>query len=135
MHPDPEALVIAYLAAHPDVAALTDEISTHTPPSTHAPWVRVSLIDETADGDSRALHLMAAFMQFDCYGSDDRVVQQSEASLLGRTVREALNDMPGAYDGAIVTAVTDLSARRLADTAHAPAWERWIVSATVSLHP
>ena len=132
---DTEVLVVAHLRATSAVTALTDQIGTETPPDVTGKWARVWLLDEGMNARSGALHLVHPLVQIDCYGSNDRGTSADEASLLARTIREAIVAMPAAtHTGAVVTAAR-ASARRLPDTDFDPARERWIVTCELSLHP
>lgn len=136
MHPDVEVILVAYLAGRGDVAALTDQIGTRTPPATSDPWAKVTAIIDTANARSSALHLTHALVQIDCYGSSDHATMKAEASELARTIRAALAAMPAAtHTGAVVTAVRDLTIRPLPDDDLTPARERYIVEGTITLHP
>jgi hypothetical protein len=133
--PDPELVLSAYLRAHPAVTALVDRIGTKTPGKIDEPWVRMTLLVNPPDRTSPALHLSTALIQLDCYAGAERTGAQAQASLLARTVQGAIQDMPAAiHDGAVVTKAT-ASVRRLPDTSIDPERERFIVEATITLHP
>lgn len=135
MLPDPELVLSAYLRAHADVLALVDKIGTHTPAKIDEPWVRILLLANPPDRTSRALHLSTALIQLDCYAGAERAGAQAQASLLARTVQDAIQDMPDTtHDGAVVTKAT-ASVRRLPDTSIEPERERFIVEAAITLHP
>ncbi len=135
MIPDTEALVVAYLRATPTVTALTSRIGTRTPSSVQGQWARVWLIDEGQTRNSGALHLVHPLVQIDCYGSGNADSAHAEASLLARTIREAIIAMPAAtHTGAVVTAGR-AAMRRLPDRELEPARERYIVTCELSLHP
>lgn len=136
MHPDLAVLLVTYLAARADVTAITDRIGTRTPETTSEPWVRITLLPEVTHPSSRALHLTHALVQLDCYGGADRDTSEDEASLLARTVRVALHEMPDAtHTGAVITAVADLSMHQAADPDLEPARDRFILQATITAHP
>jgi hypothetical protein len=135
MLPDPELVLSAYLRAHHGVTALVDEIGTQTPKKINEPWIRLVLIDGVGDRTSPALHLATALLQLDCYAGAERTGAQAQASLIARTVQHAIQAMPTvAHDGAVVTKAT-ASWRRLPDTSIEPQRERYIVEATITLHP
>lgn len=135
MLPDIEIVVAAHLRATTAVMLLTQRIGTRTPPNIAGQFVKVTLIDDEQAANSPALHLVHALVQIDCYGSSNRDSAHAEASLLARTVREAIVAMPQAtHTGCVVTA-TRASSRRLPDTELDPARERYIVTCNLTLHP
>lgn len=134
--PDIEAVVAGYLLTHDDVEELVGaRVGGRHPRSTATPWVKITQLGAT--GLTKTLHVTQTNLQLDCYGGDDVDTAQSEASLLARTVRAALNDMPEAdLDGVVVSAVTFFGPRRVPDTsAGDPARERFILDANVTAHP
>lgn len=133
--PDFELIVGDYLREHPDVSALTSRIGGRTPSSVATPWVRITVLDDRKVTDAALLHLVAGYMQIDCYAGAARDGQQAEASLLGRTVRAALNDLSGPQDEGVVTCVEGLAISRQPDTTFEVARERFIVTCTVYAHP
>lgn len=134
MLPDIEIVVAAHLRATTAVMLLTQRIGTRTPPDVAGQFVKVTLIDDEQAPNSPALHLVSALVQIDCYGSSNRDSAHAEASLLARTVREAIVAMPQAtHTGCVVTAART-SSRRLTDTDLDPARERYIVTCDLTLH-
>ena len=134
--PDVEAITATYLLAHDDIEALVgDRIGGRHPHRTTTPWIKVVQIGDTVT--SRSTHLVSAYLQFDCYGGRDIDTAQGEASLLARTLRAALNDMPEAtHNGAVVTGVVFTGNRRVPDPdVGTPARERYILDATIYAHP
>lgn len=133
LQPDPELLLVTYLRSQTTVTDLADRIGTRTPPSTDQPWIRIALLPVTPDPGSSALHLARALLQIDCYaGRNDT---QAQASLLARTVQHAIHLMPAReHPGAVITSA-QASFRRLPDTDLEPARERYILEATLILHP
>lgn len=131
--PDIEALVATYLLAHEDVEELVgDRIGGRHPRSTSTPWIKVTQYSDISL--TRTLHVTQTDIQIECYGGDDVDEAQGEASLLARTVRAALNDMPDAeHEGAVVTRVTFFGPRRIPDTDFGR--ERFILDASVTSHP
>lgn len=100
--PDVEKLVSVYLRAHTAVTALVAQrVYTVIPNSADAeePLVRLTQFN-SLDAIPNVPHLDAAFLQVDAYGGPKAV-----ASLIGRTVRAALADLPGTHDEGIVTGV------------------------------
>lgn len=134
MLPDIEIVVAAHLRATTAVMLLTQRIGTRTPPDVAGQFVKVTLIDDEQAPNSPALHLVSALVQIDCYGSSNRDSAHAEASLLARTVREAIVAMPQAtHTGCVVTAART-SSRRLTDTDLDPARERYVVTCDLTLH-
>lgn len=131
MIPDAEAVLTAYLS--PALAGLGVDIVPGTPADTSEPWVRLTLLDAPSEG-SQADHLVAAYVQLDCYagGGDDG---QAEVNLIGRTVREALRTIAAAdHDGAVVNGSRIVGYARIPDGAFEPARERVVVTATIWVH-
>lgn len=130
--PDVELVLSQYLRSRGDVYPdLVERIGTVTPKSTLAPWLRITQIGDTQR--SNGLWFLAALVQIDCYASDTG--GQAEASLIARTVRHALDEMPKALlEDAVVTSVSS-SMRRSQDDAFDPARERYILQVSISLHP
>lgn len=135
MIPDGEAVIRAYLAAHVDVAALVgEEIVPETPEDTSTPWVRFQQLDALKVSASSEEHLTEFLIQFDCYASAAN--DQAQASLIARTVRDALQQMRGGvHSGVHVTDVKTVSMPRLPDVALEPARERYVYTATILMHP
>lgn len=135
MLPDVEVLVVAHLRATQAVIDLTTRIGTRTPSTLAGQFVKVQVLDEQQDTSSPALHLIRALVQIDCYGSSNRDSAHAEASLLARTIREAVHAMPAAtHTGAVVNAAR-ASSRRLPDTDLEPARERYVLTCDLVLHP
>jgi hypothetical protein len=134
--PDAEKVVSRYLREHEDVTAVCPRIVATMPGTgtggTDTAWVRVLELAGPSQSDSKADHLVTFLLQIDCYAG--RTGGQPEAKLIARTVRAALNDMPGSHDGAVVTAVRNAGWRRVPDTDFEPARERVIVTATAVMH-
>lgn len=133
MIPDAEAIIGTYLRTHTQVAALGARIVGQTPSDTIEPWVRLTQLDASNEPRSRPEHLIDYLIQCDCYAGRDG--GQAQASLLARTVRAALDDMPSrSHTGAVVTRVKFTSMPRIPDTDYEPARERYILSGTVHMH-
>lgn len=135
MLPDIEIVVVAHLRATTAVMVLTQRIGTRTPPDVAGQFVKVTLIDDEQAPNVPALHLVSALVQIDCYGSSNRDSAHAEASLLARTIREAIVAMPAAtHTGCVVTAAR-ANSRRLPDTSLDPARERYVITCDLTLHP
>lgn len=127
---DIEMVVGAYLRGHDDVLDITDRVMTRTPPTTDEAWVRLTLL--TDEQRSTSLYFVASVLQVECYAGN--AGGQSEASVLARTVRDALDDMPQAQlEDAVVTSVVS-SMRRMPDDVFEPARERYIIQSTITHH-
>lgn len=104
-----------------------------TPKDRAEPWVRVTQINAPSDPTSQVDHLVAFYLQFDCYAGAEG--GQPEASLLAREIREALNEAPITdFDGAVVSSVKINGASRIPDDAIEPARERFILTSTIHMH-
>lgn len=134
--PDIEAVAVAYLTSHPDVAAIVgNEVTTRKPQSTSRPWVQINQIDDAPVDGSHALRLVSVVLQLDCYAGSRKDGGQEEAKLLALTVRAALHAMPDAtLSDAVVTGVTFPSMPRIRDTDFEPARERYALTAVVYAH-
>jgi hypothetical protein len=134
MIPDAEAIVGAYLRAYADIKSLGARVVGATPKKKDTAWVQVTQIDYPAVDDHRAEYLLEWIGQFDCYAGKDG--GQREASLLTRTVRQALSVMATeTVDGAVFSGVRCLSSPRILDTDLEPARERYALTAAIYLHP
>lgn len=136
MIPDAEKVVSGYLRAHDDIVALDGRVVATTPSEKSGgiarPWIRVTQLDDRAVNDSRSDHLIEFMLQLDIYAGSTG--GQPEASLLNRTVRQALRDMPGEHDDAVVTGVRFVSALRLPDSDIEPARERYVRTVICWMH-
>jgi hypothetical protein len=98
--------------------------------------VRVFQIDGAPDDRSAALHLVRAYLQLDCCAGDDEDAGHGEAADLCYAVVEALNDLPSAPSlSGVVTATKVTRIARMPDPDFSPARERFVVGATVTVHP
>lgn len=131
---DAEELLTTYLAARETVAALGARIVGETPADRDTPWVRITQLDAQQDPSSRHDHLVAFFMQLDCYAG--KAGGQEEASLLRRTVRAALQDIASAAhaDGVVVTGARVNGDTRIPDHDFKPVRERFVLAVTVWAH-
>lgn len=133
MIPDIEKIVGGYLRTHADVVALGARVVGKTPQGTDTPWIRLTQLDDRAVGGHRSDHLIEYLLQLDIYAGKDG--GQPEASLLNRTVREALRTMPGVHADATITGVDFVSAPRIPDDDDfEPARERYIRTVIVWAH-
>jgi hypothetical protein len=131
-----EKVVPDYLRATPEVVEITGRIVTKTPDSTGEPWVRVTKIDGQPTPGDVADHLIAFYLQLDCYASATGGLP--EASRLARTVRAAiaaLNEPGVSVSGAVVTGAKVIGDTRVPDTDLEPARERVILTVVVWAHP
>lgn len=139
MIPFAEEIVSTYLRQHENVEALDARVAGQTPPNQSRPWVRVTLLDAAnVSSTAQAEHLVDFMLQLDCYAgkvATEAHEGQAEASLLARTVRAALVEMPGADLDAIVTSVTFSGMARIPDPSFEPARERVVLTASVVAHP
>lgn len=127
-----EKIVSDHLRDHADVSALGARVVGKTPKSVTDPWVRVTQLDAGQTANDRADHLVEGYLQLDCYAGADG--GQPEANLLVRTVRGALQELPGIYDEAVVSSCRINGAARIPDTDFEPARERFVLTASVHAH-
>lgn len=133
MIPDGQKVISKYLREHPAVAALGAKVVSKTPTDQSTEWVRVTELDAPQEPGSRADHLVAHFMQFDCYATEKGGLP--EAATLARTVRAALVDIGDAqHEGAVITGARISGYGRFPDGELEPARERYIITATVWAH-
>lgn len=128
--PDTEALTVDYLLAHTSVAALVGtRVTTELPAEPIFPCITVSLV---ANEERVRKHFDAALVQVLAWGE-----RKADASLLIRTTRAALHEMPDAdHDRGVVTAVVTLAGPRwLPDDSVAPPQPRYHCDVAVYLHP
>jgi hypothetical protein len=76
-------------------------------------------------------------LQLDCYGGSDRNKAERESSLVARTLRESLDQMPlSSHEGAVVTAVRFGSMPGdVPDPDFDPPRKRIPLDAFITLHP
>lgn len=134
--PDFEKLVASYLLNYPDITDITTRIGTRTPPNTDQPWVRIRQLGEQPDRTSPALFNTEAYLQLDCYGSNDRSSAHAEAVLLARLAQAALHTLPRAATlDCVVSRVYFGSLSHIPDADFEPARERYILTAYIHAHP
>jgi glucose-6-phosphate dehydrogenase assembly protein OpcA len=125
---DSEKLISGYLRSETG-----ERLVGKTPSNTDEAWVRLTQLDARAIDDHRSDHLIQYYVQLDCYASEDG--GQPEANLLGRTIREALVDMPNhSHADGTVTGVSIRGHGRSPDPDFEPARERVIIMAFVWVH-
>lgn len=128
MIPDIEKVLTTYL--RPKVSPLGATVRGRTPSNSAKGWVRLTVLD--APG-SYPDHLVDALVQLDCYASKEG--GQEDASILARTVRQALIDLPNnEHADAVVTGCAIVGYLRNPDTFFEPARDRYILTATVWMH-
>lgn len=132
--PDAELVAVQWLRTVTAVTALSDRIYTQFPDDDPVwPLVTVSRIGGLPVVRQR---LDAASLQVDCWGNPADVEGRPDASLLARTVRAALHQMPGQdITSGWVTGVEDsdpLAYRP--DDSRDPAIPRYSFGVTVYLH-
>lgn len=127
---DAEKLVSKHLRELPALVDLGVRVVGKTPGDTTEPWIRVTQLDATQQ--DRADRLVPFYLQFDCYAG--KTGGQPEATLIGRTVREALTEIPNSHSDGTVSGAQINGAARIPDTALEGARERVIVTATVYAH-
>lgn len=136
MIPDAERIVSDYLRSHAAVAALDTRVVSKTPGDdaggTAQSWVRVTQLDAQNSPQSRPEHLIDYLLQIDSYAGKDG--GKPEASLLNRTVRAALDDMPGVHDGVVVTSVKFTNNARLPDSDFKEPRERYVLTTSIHMH-
>lgn len=132
MIPFIEKILVDYLGEQEAVTDIAEEIATKTPGELDQPWLRISLLADPRAGRSSADHLIAFYVQIDCYAGT--AAGQSTASTLARTVRAAVGGMPRhQHDGAVVTSAVVNGSRPLRDD-DLPQIDRYVVTATIHAH-
>ena len=135
MIPDAEAVITRHL--NTALTALAVKVRGRTPGNTVDPWVRLTLLDAPATDGSVTDHLVAAYVQLDCFAGKvpDADSPQEDASLIARTARAALATIADSdHEGATVTGCRIDGYTRLPDTEFEPARERYVLTATVWMH-
>jgi hypothetical protein len=135
--PDIEKLLGAYLRNYDALADLGVRVIGTPGPGFDfdtAPWIRLTVLD--APSDSPADHHIGFYCQLDCYASKAGISgsQQKEASLVARTVREALRDIAGAHADGVVAGARINGFARIPDTDLEPARERIVLTTTTFAH-
>lgn len=133
MIPDALALTIGYLSKHPAVVAFHADIRTELNGDFSRPTVKVTQLD----AEDRAEHLeyLTAFLiQLDCYSATLGPAGTGQASLLNRTVRAAMFEMPGIHGDTVVKAVRFGVNPQIPDPAWDPPRQRWTLEAWVYTH-
>lgn len=132
MIPDAELIVGRFLRAHPAVVALGAGVVPEVPPATERPWVQVRQINAFAHRSLDIEWLIDFTLQLDCCAG--RAGDQATANLLARTVRAALEEMPGRRDDAVVVRTRVLSDPRIPDTSFEPAMQRRVLTVAIRMH-
>lgn len=129
--PNVEALVSAFLRAHPDVAGVVaGRVYTVIPNGPTWPLVRVHLYDDRPIANV-PLHLVRSYLQVDGFGGS-----KVQAWRAAETARAALAaDLVGAHDEAVVTAVDVRGLADDPDDSYSPAKPRFRFTAEVVAHP
>jgi Protein of unknown function (DUF3168) len=139
--PDSEKIVGDYLRTHAAVVATGARITGRTPEDRATPWVRLTQLDASNQVELPVDRLITYLIQLDCYagaaGLDGS--QQKQASLVARTVRDALDDLNETNTilggTAIITRVRFANGPfRSPDTVFEPARERFILDTLVTMH-
>lgn len=135
---DGEKVISRYLRgrleADEDAGIAATRVVGKTPSDLAAAWVRITELDAPQDPSSQFDHLVAFYLQLDCYAS--ATGGQPQAKLLARTVRAALLDAPAAsHTDCVVTSARVNGFSRVPDTGIEPARERVIITATIHAHP
>jgi hypothetical protein len=128
MRPPAEKLVAKYLRTETGL-----RVVAKTPDDTTISWVRLTQLAAPQQANSRADHLVAFYMQLDCYAGEDG--GEPEADSMQRAVCEALARIDEAdhADGEVTAGRIENSTRN-PDLELEPARERFIVTATVYAH-
>ena len=126
--PSIETLVVAYLKASSDIAAL---VGTRIGTELYAgadPAIWLSLVT----GDERFRnHLVAPVLDVRSYGGS-----KGDADLLARTVHAVMHDMPGVHPSGVVTGVDALTLPFwMPDEGFEPPRPRYIATYSCTMHP
>lgn len=131
---DAERILTDYLLADDAVSAITTEILGQTPPKLQQPWARVSLLDDPSTHGAAVDWLIRAEIQIDVFAGTGGT--QDDAADLSLVIRDAIAAMESAdVEGAVVTAATSRRRRMPDDSAFKPPMPRYMVTATVWMHP
>ncbi|MGZ6587886.1 MAG: hypothetical protein ACXVHX_26750 [Solirubrobacteraceae bacterium] len=132
-----EQVLIDHLNGHADVSALDARAATKTPNTHVNPWVRVTLLDARTVGNVEHAHDF--LVQFDCFAGDAAMNAHTgpmEALDLVTAVRGALDELKGQITGAaVVSGVVFTGQHRLPDTTSEPARDRYVLTASIVMHP
>jgi len=128
------AITIGYLRTHAALTDLNADVRTELPADFNRPTVKVLQLN--ADDRSESTdHLIAYHLQFDCYAqSKGPTPGTGQASLLVRTVRAALKEMPRADLDVVVKNVTFGVCPQLPDDAWDPPRQRFSLEAWIYAH-
>lgn len=126
MIPNAEKLVANRLREEADL-----RVVAKTPKDTDSAWVRLTLLD-APQGNSPADHLVAFYLQLDCYAG--KKGGEPEAIGLALAAREVLTGLGGTYDEGVVTGGRINGMARIPDVDLEPARERVVMTATVWAH-
>lgn len=137
MIPDIEKVLAEYLRGRDEFTSrvVGKTPSSKSPGGVSLSWVRLTVLDAPQAEGSTADRLVPFYVQFDCYAGADKEGEQHgqpEASLIARTVRALLVEMPDhSHSEAVVTAARINGMTRVPDAGFEPARERIILTATV----
>ncbi|MCA1569310.1 MAG: DUF3168 domain-containing protein [Chloroflexi bacterium] len=129
--PNVEALVSAFLRAHPDVVVVVgDRVYTVVPSNPTWPLVRVHQWDDQPAGQT-PLHHVAAYLQLDAFGGS-----KAQAWRAAETCRMAMSrQLTGVYVEAVVTGCDVRGLADDPDDSYTPAKPRFRFDAVVYCHP
>jgi hypothetical protein len=129
--PNVESLVSVFLAADPDMAAITgNRWYTDIPTAKTYPLGRVTLAADTKV-TQRPLWLVTAVLQIETWGGS-----QWDATIAALTAQAVLAErLEGIHERGIVTGVRFGPMRNVPDTEFTPAKPRRIFTAQVTAHP
>lgn len=129
--PDVEALVSQFLRAQDEITDIVgDRVYTAIPKSPQFPLLRLQRVGGFPV-TQQPLHLDAPTLQFDAYGGS-----KADAQELAATARSVLAlRLEGVHDLGVVTGVRFGSMSWLPDPDYTPAKPRYVLDATVLLHP
>jgi hypothetical protein len=130
--PDGKKIIADYLRAHSAVVAQGARVVGKLPDDRETPWVRVTQIDASKEGNSVPEHLINYLLQLDCFVGEG--AGQPQARTLARMVRDALDQMPGVHSGATVAAAHFVGMAELLDTTIEPARDYVALTAEVYMH-
>jgi hypothetical protein len=137
MRPDAELIFGAYLRDHETLEALDARVASQRPGDASRPWVRYTQLDAPSRS-GRTDYFLEYMVQFDSFPAKGEGI--AEASLLNRTVREALRQMPDDADGAladqgvVVSGVEFVGDARQLDTTVEPAQPFYALTALIWAH-
>ena len=127
--PDAEKLVVDYLLAAADLDSyLSDRIYTAIPNDPTWPLARVTLLDTQV---SYPRHIADTLLQVDVYGGSKKTARDAADTIAGLLAEPVV----GTHTLGTVSWASTTGPRWLPDAGYTPARARYVVEATLTIHP